>query len=452
MKEFKPISLPENQKQQKKLIRISEEIQDLEPFPIHIFPSVVQDYINGCTECLNLVPDFMGVSVLSAVASMIGNSYQIKVKEGWVERPILWIAVVGYSGVRKTPSLKMIIDPLQRIDKRLYQNYCEKKEQYEIEKELGGASRPVPEQLIVGDTTIEALFPILENNPNGVLYYRDELIGWINDLTRYSKGSAEQHWLSMYSNQSIRLNRKTTEDNLRIENPFVNVLGGIQPDVLTKLFEDERGVNGFTNRIIFSYPSAIKRTISDKELDPSLKEGYNTFINRFLYMDKNPKENETVKPIILGFSEEAQQLFYDWNQSFINKKINDTGVSEVVKSTLSKLEALMPRLALVIQFIDNLGNQEFEPANVGVEATQKSILVVNYFYNHFLKVYAKVNDVGIDPVSRQKSLLQNFVSSILDGDNKEQAVKRLFSSGFINAEIARALKTSKSNINFWAKK
>ena len=418
-------------------------------FPLEIFPKVVQDYIKGCVECLNLVPDFMGVGVLSAVASIIGNSYQIKVKEGWVERPILWIAVVGYSGVRKTPSLKMIIDPLQKIDKRLYLEYCEKKKKYDIEKELGSPSKPIPEQLIVGDTTIEALFPILESNPNGVLYYRDELIGWINDLTRYSKGSAEQHWLSLYSNQSIRLNRKTTEDNLRIDNPFVNVLGGIQPDVLSKLFDDDRGINGFTSRILFSYPSDVKRTISNKELHPSLIAEYDNFINRFRCMEENEKELNA--PIILPFSPEAQQVFYDWNESFINVKLNDDELPEIIKSALSKLEALMPRLALIIQFIDDLGIQNVEPSQVEIQATKKAIILVNYFYINFLKVQTKVQGKGSSKKGKETQLLRTLSLLLIDGKTKESAIRQLINDGFGNNEIARALQKSKTTISFWNK-
>ncbi len=427
------------------------DFDNVKPFPLEIFPEVVRNYIKGCTECLNLVPDFMGVSVLSAVASIIGNSYQIKVKEEWLERPILWIAIVGYSGVRKTPSLKMIIDPLQKIDKRMYQKYCKEKNQYDSEKELGSPSKPIPEQLIVGDTTIEALFPILKNNPNGVLYYRDELIGWINDLTRYSKGSAEQHWLSLYSNQSIRLNRKTTEDNLRIDNPFVNVLGGIQPDVLSKLFEDDRGINGFTSRILFSYPSDVKRTISNKELPSSLIAEYDNFINRFLYIEKNKEENESIHPIILPFSTSAKQLFLEWDENFINSKINDEKLPEIVKSALSKLEALMPRLALVIQFIDDIGLQKPEPTEVGIQAAKKAIILVNYFYTNSLKVQSKIQDKGSNKKGKETQLLRTFSLSLIDGKTKEEAIRQLINDGYGNNEIARALQKSKTTISFWNK-
>ena len=230
------------------------------PFPIDIFPNAVKEYINGCTASLNLVPDFIGIGVLSAVATLIGNSYRIQIKRGWTERSILWLAIVGYSGIRKTPSLDAAIKPLQKIDRVMYANYCEELEACKSQKEPNNQKKPTPKQLLVTDSTIEALIPILKNNPNGILYFKDELIGWINDLTRYSRGSAEQQWLSLYSNQPIRLNRKTEDENYRVDYPFANVLGGLQPDVLPSLFENDRGINGFTSRIAFSFPEPVKKT------------------------------------------------------------------------------------------------------------------------------------------------------------------------------------------------
>ena len=422
-------------------------------FPLSIFPSVITDYINACEQSLNLVPDFMGIGLVSAVATLIGNSYQIQIKPGWVERPLFWFALVGHSGIRKTPSLSSALSPLFEIDSKCYSQYCHALKAFHKEDKLG-EDKPVAKQLIANDTTIEALVGILKNNPNGVLYHKDELMGWINDLTRYNKGSAEQQWLSIYSDQSIRINRKKDDQHLLIQHPFVNVIGGIQPDVLPGLYKDDRSANGFTSRIAFSFPDDIPRRVSTINMDTNLSEEYINFIERFQFI-KRPASPEGVQPsIILPFTSDAQQRFYEWNEDFINRKLNMAGLSTNVKAVISKLEAIMPRLALVFAFIDRLALPSREPSAVDLPATEKAIQLTEYFYSHFLKVQRQIGALTNINTPDHKTLLilRRFAQNILQGYSKEQSIKALISEGFRNAEIAIALNTAKTNISYWQHK
>lgn len=421
------------------------------PFPIDVFPPVIKDYIESCHNSLNLIPDFMGIGALSVAATLIGNSYRIQIKEGWMERPLFWMAIVGHSGIRKTPSLDAMIRPLQLIDKTMYTQYLEELEKYQSKKTESDSKTTIPKQLVVTDSTIEALIPILKDNSNGILYFKDELIGWINDLCRYNKGSAEQQWLSLYSNQPIRLNRKTEGDHVRVDNPFANVIGGIQPDILPSLFENGRGINGFTSRIIFSYPDSVKRKLSHKNMKPHIVRKYDHFISRLFDLEKNRNHAGKIEPITLEFSDSAQERFYTWDEVFINNHINDPTLPEAMKSALSKLEALMPRLALVIQFMEEVAALKEEPKEVSLDATNKAIQLIDYFYAHFLKVYGKVNNGAIHPPNREHLLLKNFAKDVLNNYQKEDIIKKLLASGFNNAEISRALETPKSNISYWAK-
>ena len=53
---------------------------------------------------------------------------------------------------------------------------------------------------------MEAIAPLLQANPRGLLLSRDELAGWIGSFDRYTggKGSADAaHWLSMHNGEEI---------------------------------------------------------------------------------------------------------------------------------------------------------------------------------------------------------------------------------------------------------
>jgi hypothetical protein len=49
----------------------------------------------------------------------------------------------------------------------------------------------------VADTTVEALAAILQGLPKGVLHVRDELAGWLLNLSRYSGGTDRPFWLAL---------------------------------------------------------------------------------------------------------------------------------------------------------------------------------------------------------------------------------------------------------------
>ncbi|MEL7001615.1 MAG: DUF3987 domain-containing protein [Bacteroidota bacterium] len=424
--------------------------QSVIKFPLSIFPDVVTDYIKACKQSLNLVPDFMGLGVISAVATLIGNSYQIQIKPGWVERPLLWFALVGHSGIRKTPSLSAALRPLMKLDHQHYETYCKALQAFQA-KDAPDGKKPLAKQLIANGTTIEALLNILKENPNGILYHKDELIGWINDLARYNTGSAEQQWLSIYSNQSIRVNRKKDDQHLLIPRPFVNVIGGIQPEVLHSLYKEDRKANGFTSRIAFSFPDDVPRTISKSEMDTTLVEEYENFIDRFSYISKKPVENGLQGVINLSFSADAQKRFYEWDETFINRQLNISQLSAPIKSVISKLEAMVPRVALTIEFIDQAALC-LQPVCVNVSSVEKAIRLVSYLYDHYLKVHQLIYNKHQKTSTTEHQILTAFTKEILVGRSKEQAVKMLLHIGYRNGEIAQALRTAKTNINYWANK
>ena len=98
---------------------------------------------------------------------------------------------------------------------------------------------PNPVRFIVSDTTVEALAPILKTNWRGVLLARDELAGWIGGFDRYARGSRSDapHWLSMWSGESIVVDRKTgPQRTILVPRAAVSICGGIQPAMPSRGF------------------------------------------------------------------------------------------------------------------------------------------------------------------------------------------------------------------------
>src|SRR5262249_44706682 len=155
----------------------------------------------------------------------------VEIKPGWRESASLWTAVVADPGSKKSPALDLVMRPLRHTQHTLKQVYTEQMAIYECEyveyeklyatwkrAKLATASEmpPKPEepgfpQLFSTDATVEALAGVLEHNPRGVLFVRDELTAWARAMNQYKggKGADRQQWLSFWNGATAVINRKS---------------------------------------------------------------------------------------------------------------------------------------------------------------------------------------------------------------------------------------------------
>ena len=257
-------------------------------FPIEIFPEPIQSYIMECHEKLDGNIDFMGCSLLWLISVCIGNSIEIQVRTGWTERASVWIANVGRAGIGKTPSIKNIIFPLEKINNREISNYIKAREKFDFydklsvkeKKDYSEVEKPVKTQFIANDITIEALIDLHQESDNAVGVFKDELAGWMLDMNKYRTGSDLQFWLSCWSGDSVNVNRMTRVGSF-VPHPFIPVLGGIQPNILTGFSTEENKDNGFVDRLLLCYPEAKVEMYNENEIDQDVLDWYKDKIVMF---------------------------------------------------------------------------------------------------------------------------------------------------------------------------
>ena len=66
----------------------------------------------------------------------------------------------------------------------------------------------------------------------------DELAGWVKNFNRYNSGSESEFWMSVFNHKVAMSDRKSSQSGVFIRNPFLCVIGTIQPKVLTDLSND----------------------------------------------------------------------------------------------------------------------------------------------------------------------------------------------------------------------
>ena len=104
--------------------------------------------------------------------------------------------------------------------------------------------RPILSRFVVKDITIEALISRLQENPRGLLYYRDEGTAWILSMNQYrdrGRGADKEFWLSAWAGDEVKVDRK--KDTSRSSPPLykavnrpVRVLFGRRRQLSPRIF------------------------------------------------------------------------------------------------------------------------------------------------------------------------------------------------------------------------
>ena len=107
-------------------------------FPLDCFPAKVQSIILDMVSHENYKVEYIATSMLSAVATALGNSYRIHIKGGWNSNSALYIILVGRPGLGKTPPLEAAFKPIRKRDNELLEKFKSEMAAYQAEKEKKG--------------------------------------------------------------------------------------------------------------------------------------------------------------------------------------------------------------------------------------------------------------------------------------------------------------------------
>jgi hypothetical protein len=422
-------------------------------FPIDIYPQNIQDYILESNRTLGLSIDYMGCSLLWLVSVIVGNTMRVEVKKGWVESCAVWLSVVGKAGIGKTPSISQMIYPLEKLNNREIRNYIKQYQRFvEYEKKTKEEKayseeikQPRKTQFIVNDITLEALVEIHEENKNSIGVFKDELAGWFKDMNKYRAGSDLEFWLSCWSGKSVSLNRKTAKSSF-VDKPHIPVLGGIQPSIFDQFNTDENKDNGFTDRMLISYPDLFVDFYNSNSMDRRIIEWYESYIVQFFDTIKKKyfklNNDDDVEPMIVPFTPKAEE---QWIRIFnkITEMQNSDMENEYMKSMLPKQKSYIPRFALLINSLTAFDNEDeciFEVIS------EQSVLKAERLSDYFVNMAKKVK---ID--SREKQDLKRISK---DAQTPFEKFKIMHEA---NPEINRStaadmLEVSRQTIINWVKK
>lgn len=346
-------------------------------FPLEIFPKRLQEVIVKASYVNLFSEEFLSCSVLSACATAIGNTYAINVKDSWVEKASLFVCILGLTGINKSGPPVWALKPINKKEKEIYRQYKEYVKQWELDPNEK-KKIPILTKTVIQDATPESVVMQLQNNPRGVLVYYDELSGFLSSFQRYNKGNDEQFYLSVWSGKEVVVDRKT-QISIRIDEPLINIIGTIQPEVFVNKFKGKEE-SGFTDRWLICYPNRAKKEYWNGDVVPKeMIDYYYSLFDRLHKLNMKYDDYETQTSHMLTYTPEAFEFLSAW-QRLNTDEINNT-TSNTVRGVRSKMETYINRFALIIYLIDFCDKDQYGvlPLQIDYESVKKASMLAKYF-------------------------------------------------------------------------
>ncbi len=214
-------------------------------FPASILPPVLKDLVEAEHQAMGADLSALAMALIAGVGAALTSETKVQVGDGWFERPIFWVALVGDPSTMKSPIIDKAVKTLRKIDHDRDAVWRAQKALWNQQKaasNTNSAPPPTkPARCIIQDATPEKTAEILSRGPAGSLMVQDELAGWMANFDRYGSGaSSRAFYLTAFNggeHLKDRVGHGVRDDNaeIRVDNLALCILGGIQPDRLTGL-------------------------------------------------------------------------------------------------------------------------------------------------------------------------------------------------------------------------
>jgi len=436
-------------------------LPNVKAFDYAYLPTTLCNYVKDISERMQCPTDFAAVGVLVMIVGIVGRKVGIRPMKNndWTVIPNLWGAVVGNSGIMKSPTLNDVLMPIKKLQAQAFEKFDNENAEYETNAELvkiqksvdkskarkalkGNNSAdalkilnpdetsdaenepPVLKRYMTNNASYQALGELLRENPNGLLVEADELVGLLKQLDANGQEVARSFYLTAADgNQPYTFDRIMRGKGLHIDALCLSIIGGIQLGVLAEYVRQATGggvgADGLLQRFgLMVYP----------DINPEWQE-----VDRF--PNKEARESVTklaekmdgLKPFEIGteqdpyggvpflrFDDEAQALFSEWRGE-LEKRLRSGEDHPAIVSHLSKYRKLIPSLALLFHLCD-IGH-----GAVSYNAILSAIAFGEYIESHAQRIYSYATRTDIDAA---KTLLKRLSRGKLKAEFKARDIYR----------------------------
>ena len=421
---------------------LPDDLPAVMPFDFNLLPDAFRPWIEDIAERVQCPPDFSAVTAMVGLASIVGRKVGIRPKrqDDWIVVPNLWGAVVGRPSLMKTPAIEQALKPLKKLEIEAVEKFREAQRElfaakivsdakFKVAKEnvkaalkngedatklanaavQGESAEPIRKRYLVNDTTVEKLGVLLNENPNGVLVFRDELVGLLKSLDKEGQEGARAFYLEAWAGNGRYTFDRIGRGTLDIEAACVSIIGGIQPGPLEAYQRDAMRGGGGDDGLIQRFQLAVWpdsptewRNV-DRWPDSEAREAAWEVFRRLDQQTaddlgaEHDKFDSSEIPFLRFSSITAQDQFDEWRTN-LERRLRGQE-HPAIEAHLAKYRSLVPSLALLIHLADTRGGL------VGAESLDKAIRWATYLESHARRLYGAA---VMPDVSAAKALAQRI--------------------------------------------
>ena len=361
-----------------------------------MLPEALDDFVLDEADRMPCSPDYIAAALIVSAGSVVGASCAIKPKrrDDWIVTPNLFGGIVGDPSSKKSPALGTVTRFLDRLEAKEAEKLEDTKKIYEAEKaafeaqqssvkasmkkaatgkgdhlkmnaaiadlqDLQAPEEPKQRRFKSNDSTVEKLGDLLVHNPQGMLVYRDELIGLLASWEKEGKEGDKAFYLEGWNGTASFNIDRIGRGSLHIKNLCISVFGGIQPDLL------ERYLAGITTSLdndgriqrfqVMVYPNPVPWEWRDRYPVKGAREAVRNMFDRLAVFDPvqdgAEPSDDFVKLPHFCFDDAAQEIFIEWCTELHTKHIANEQ-NPLMQQHFGKFEKLFCSLALILHLAE----------------------------------------------------------------------------------------------------
>ena len=426
-----------------------------EPITEDMLPAPLRGWLEDVAHRMQVPISFVAAPAVVLVASVIGSRCTVrpKVNDDWTIVPNLWGGVVGTPSMLKTPSLKEALRPLAKLEENARTNHEIEKLEYSVERDginaqldsiksalkkafkdggdtvilkaqLREAKESEPQEPALkryrtNDATVEKLAELCQQNPEGILVFRDELVGLLASFEKDGHEQAKTFYLEGWSGDGSYTVDRIQRGTEFIKKICLSVFGGIQPEKLNgylrKVMQGDN--DGFLQRFqLLVFPDEPKRTqYIDRSPNLPERERAQKIISTIDAMDftqHGARLNSRGSDVPhYQFSPEAQEIFIEFYMTLQNRLLNEEELTPIMREHLGKYRSLMPSIALIFHLID-LADGSTTEAGISLGAAQMAVRWCAVLETHAHRIYNGLgNATNAATLALSKKITKNALSS-----------------------------------------
>jgi hypothetical protein len=442
-------------------------VQKLEP---RLIPPVFAPWLTDISYRMQTPPDFVAVTLLVCISSIIGAGCGVRPKEkdNWEVIPNTWGSCVGRPSVLKSPSMNEVLKHLVKLQNKYHKIHKNKMQEFqfesmiaktrleEIKKQLskkgkiGGQAEDQPsfdqlkEEFIrlsenedepptrrifkTNEVSIQSMTMLQNENPRGILFVRDELTGLLCDWQQEQNTDVRTYFLEGWNGNGSYTDTKIGRGVTDAEQICISMIGGIQPDMLAKYFSTTfKGNNdGLIQRFQLAVYPDEQETWEYVDVVPNKDAALRTYdimdtLAEMKFIDFGAEQNEhDIRPFF-RFDDEAQVIFKNWLTELQLIKLKNEENPFMVEH-FGKYRSLMPSLALIFHCIELASG--LSKGRITARSAQLAVDWCSYLESHARRIYANAK-------SRENQAAETLAKKIMTGQlRNEFTAKTVYDKGW----------------------